>query len=808
MNLTVSNRMKLTYRLQLFICLLFLSILSSTSLNAKKIEIRYFIPEANEVSIIWGINNWQAIRPLPPKTRIYNKVMITNMQKVNNFYSCILNVPDNAIIDYTFYFKKTSSPLRLNLDYWDLNNNKNYQSSAVGSFIIEVHPNNKLIYPKKELSLLKFSSYLLFPLVILALIFFLFNLYVNKSNKLPIKNWALFFSMILAFFSLLLIIRIYTTNFLFSFLANPFFEFPSISKAIQKDVFLVVIIGLFFTLLMKLFPKKQLLTLIILSAIIFVSIIFSIINIQLINVLGKPFNYQWLYYSDFLNSTDASSAILSNINKEFIISSILIVVAFVPLFYIFYWLINKKAWVPFLVLFICLVPGLFVKNNPTIPIYNTENPVLYFINSIYNSGNKFISESNYDSTEFINKHIDTTSATYAKAFKNSIIKNVIFFVLESTPAEYITPFNNSIKATPFLDSIQHNAALFTSIYAHVPATNKSLVSLLCGNLPYLSYKSITKEFPNIQLPSISDELKKLGYQTAFFNAGDNRFQNAEGFLKNRSFDVLQDMRNITCSSDRFSDEQFAGKNEDGINDACLSNQFLLWQQQNKSENFFAMLWTFQTHYPYYSTSQPTDFKTGNISLEKYLNALHQGDNVLQQLVNGLKKQHLLESTLIVVVGDHGEAFGRHNQSTHAAGIYEENLHVPLLFINPLLFKGERINSVGGISDITPTVLAILNKPIPLTMQGENLFSDNRRKRTYFFSPFSDFLIGFRQDSLKFILNVTAGNTELYNLNKDPNETNNIADQNKPFVIKAQVEINTWMNYQNKFMQSLINNKKQ
>ena len=47
----------------------------------------------------------------------------------------------------------------------------------------------------------------------------------------------------------------------------------------------------------------------------------------------------------------------------------------------------------------------------------------------------------------------------------------------------------------------------------------------------------------------------------------------------------------------------------------------------------------------------------------------------------LTKQKLSDSTLVVVVGDHGEAFGQHRRNfAHASEIYEENMHVPLAFI--------------------------------------------------------------------------------------------------------------------------------
>ncbi len=216
-----------------------------------------------------------------------------------------------------------------------------------------------------------------------------------------------------------------------------------------------------------------------------------------------------------------------------------------------------------------------------------------------------------------------------------------------------------------------------------------------------------------------------------------------------------------------------------------------------------MLWTYQTHYPYFSTSIPMDFHTNNVSKEKYLNALHDADETLRLLVEGLKKRDLFKSTLIVVVGDHGEAFGRHGQTAHAGGIFEENLHVPLMLINPEIFKGERLKVVGGISDIAPTIFSVLNKNIPQQWQGENLFSSSRRDKVYFFSPYSDFLFGCREGNYKFMYNATSNTYSLFDLKTDPNESVNIAEKNPQYMEDTKRHLNTWIQYQTKFIDSCL-----
>jgi hypothetical protein len=161
-----------------------------------------------------------------------------------------------------------------------------------------------------------------------------------------------------------------------------------------------------------------------------------------------------------------------------------------------------------------------------------------------------------------------------------------------------------------------------------------------------------------------------------------------------------------------------------------------------------------------------------------------------------------KDTLVVVVGDHGEAFGRHGQSGHASMVYEENVHVPFVLINPRLFKGETFDAVGGVVDVAPTVLDLMALPAPPRWQGRSLFDPGRGGRTYFFAPWSDYLFGMREGNLKTIYNATTGSHELYDLSADPRETKNLAADMPDVVAGAQRRLAAWVQYQGKLYSSL------
>jgi lipoteichoic acid synthase len=386
------------------------------------------------------------------------------------------------------------------------------------------------------------------------------------------------------------------------------------------------------------------------------------------------------------------------------------------------------------------------------------------------------------------------------------IKHVVLFVLESTPAEFLGAYGSTLGVTPALDQWARRAPVFENIYAHAPATNKSLFSILCSTYPWISYKSESEERPNISLPSIVSELRARGYATGFFSSGDLNFQRAAEFLRARGFGYLEDYTQRKNSRTLYRSERWPFLNgSDDISTAeSLANWFV--QQHRATSPVFGMLWTNMTHYPYFTDSILHRFGTDENLLNRYLNALHVGDTALATLMKSLEKAGIADETLVVVVGDHGEAFGRHNQLSHASGIYEENCHVPLLLINSKLFNGQRYATVGGLIDIAPTIMEILGMPPSQQWQGRSLFSDHRSGRTYFFSPWSDYLFGYRDGNMKVLYNASRDRYEIYDLSRDAEERINVITNQPDQIGHGVSRLGGWVQYQDRLFRGLLANR--
>jgi Sulfatase len=226
------------------------------------------------------------------------------------------------------------------------------------------------------------------------------------------------------------------------------------------------------------------------------------------------------------------------------------------------------------------------------------------------------------------------------------------------------------------------------------------------------------------------------------------------------------------------------------------------QVRSGAKAFFAMLMTNMSHYPYTVIGEPTHYQS-NEALNRYLSALRTSDQAIGDIVNYLKASGHLDSTLIVIVSDNGEAFGQHGNLLHASGIFEENMRIPLIMINRQLFRATTSMTVGGVTDIAPTIFDILGIPLPASWQGHSLFSNARPERVYFFCPWNGFLFGYREKDTKVIFNARSGEFSVYDLSLDREEKTNIADRLPSIKESAIQHLAAWVQYQNHMMSGLI-----
>ncbi len=153
------------------------------------------------------------------------------------------------------------------------------------------------------------------------------------------------------------------------------------------------------------------------------------------------------------------------------------------------------------------------------------------------------------------------------------------------------------------------------------------------------------------------------------------------------------------------------------------------------------------HYPYDGT--PERFKKfPDVEYKdftpRYLNDLLYMDWVVASLLDELKATGLLDRTLVVITGDHGEMLGENGGPIgHGWRLTPELANVPLIIMDPTRPERAINYTVGSQVDLLPTILDKLGVPLPHNQlyQGVSLYSPAAaRARTIYLNSFSQYAV--------------------------------------------------------------------
>jgi phosphoglycerol transferase MdoB-like AlkP superfamily enzyme len=345
-------------------------------------------------------------------------------------------------------------------------------------------------------------------------------------------------------------------------------------------------------------------------------------------------------------------------------------------------------------------------------------------------------------------------------------RNVVWVILESTAAEYLGAYGGVPDPTPHLTNLADNAVVFDTAYAAYPESIKGLFSMLCSTAPAAETTAADYVVDRVPCPSIATLLAGAGYRTAFFHSGRFRYLGMQGILDGRGFHELHDAESV------------GGKyaSSFGTDDASTVARLLTFVDGlPKEQKFFAIYSPISGHHPYKSPGvgpRPFPEKTER---DRYLNDLFAGDAAFGDLIDGLRRRGRFESTLFVVVGDHGEAFHQHEGNfAHTLFLYEENVRVPMILAMPGITVGRvRAPQIASLLDLGPTTLALLGLELPKATQGRSLLVPEAGAAR-FYTDHGPLKLGLRHGRFKLIHETEHDRSRLFDLVADPQERNDVA----------------------------------
>src|ERR687889_2418067 len=351
-------------------------------------------------------------------------------------------------------------------------------------------------------------------------------------------------------------------------------------------------------------------------------------------------------------------------------------------------------------------------------------------------------------------------------------RNVVLIHLESTRAQSVTPYNEDLKTTPFLDELAKESLLVERAYVVVPRSSKATVTVNCGLDPPL-YQGPEFDPGGIPVPCLAILLKNQGYSTVFFQSSSETMDQYGVVAENLGYEDYY-------PSESMDTEGFEATNYISYEDDIMLKPSEQWLKEHKDQPFLVQYLTGTGHDDYRCLSTrygSEDLAQDDDQLNRYLNCLRLQDIFLENLFDQYKELGLYEDTIFVIYGDHGEGFGEHGRFLHGDTPWEEGLRIPLMIHAPGWFEdGERVEGLSNETDIVPTVLEMLGYDVEDgRYPGYSLLHPLPEDRTLRFSCITDrkCLASIRGDE-KYIYHYDNQPDEVFDLSEDPIESTNLA----------------------------------
>lgn len=371
--------------------------------------------------------------------------------------------------------------------------------------------------------------------------------------------------------------------------------------------------------------------------------------------------------------------------------------------------------------------------------------------------------------------------------------NVLLVTLDTTRADHLPCYGYAGVSTPNLDAVAGRGVVFEQAATATPLTLPSHSTIMTGMYPTFHGVRVNGNTAlGDDQTTLAEVFRARGYATGAFIAAfvlDGRWGLKQGF---DHYDDKFDLKKYKHLD--LGEVQRPG-NE--IADAALT-----WLESEKSKPFFAWVHFYDPHVPYappepyastYARRGPYGLYDGEIAFM---------DEQIGRLTDWLARNGLDKSTVVVFVGDHGEALGSHGEGTHGYFIYDCTMHVPFLVATPFdSMRGKRVSAQVRTADVFPTILDLVGAPSPTKAQGRSLVGlmfDPARKDdvpAYGEAMASNIQFGWsalhvlRTPRYKYI---DAPRAELYDLVRDGGEQNNLIADSPDVARRMKAELERLM----------------
>lgn len=400
------------------------------------------------------------------------------------------------------------------------------------------------------------------------------------------------------------------------------------------------------------------------------------------------------------------------------------------------------------------------------------------------------------------------------------LRHVVMISIDTLRADHLGCYGHAYVQTPTLDAVAEEGWRFERCVATAPTTLASHTALMTGSYPHTHGTPRNGFLVNDENVMFAEIAKRYGFTTAGFigsYALSSQFNFHQGF---DHFDENFDIRRSTTSS------VSAERRAEQVTDAVIQ-----WLGPKDEEHLFLFVHYFDVHLRY-DPPAPYDemyldktgvFKARQNALKlrplrkkiraappanrfgpevKAMNGFYCGeisytDNQIDRLLKYLEERDILDHALLIITSDHGESMVEHPLDSffnHGIETYDTTIRVPLIIRFPGGKDGGRvIDRVVSSIDVLPTILDWFGMEHPARLEGVSFAGlkagETLAPRGAVFaeatmptdSPFEDESVWYNarktkcivQDHWKLVHRPLPKQWELYDLNADPGEQENL-----------------------------------
>jgi choline-sulfatase len=289
--------------------------------------------------------------------------------------------------------------------------------------------------------------------------------------------------------------------------------------------------------------------------------------------------------------------------------------------------------------------------------------------------------------------------------------------------------------TPRIDAFAAQSVAFKKAYAQASNTPRSVPSFLASRYPTATkVDDINKNYPMIDGDNVMlfEVLKTAGFTTLgmsshFYFCDREKYADTCADVKNTNGQPMK--TNAIQGADLWDNREatdISGSNKDFAGPRIVAKTKAKLAELATAKTKFAMLvHLFEPHSTYIThDGYPIDTRGDESLMQKYDYEIAVEDKLIGELLDQLESTGLAKTTTVIVMSDHGEAFGAHTfagkrQFFHGMTLYDEVLHVPLLVRVPGT-KPREVGEVVQLIDLAPTIAALFGVKAPDAWQGRSL----------------------------------------------------------------------------------------